>query len=72
MIIGSKRKILSENYATTPNKELSLMLGLSVGMVKRYAGQMGLRKDSEYLSSVHRECGLKSPMSKYWKCFRGK
>ena len=68
MSIGDQRKILSEKYATTPNKELAQMLGISVGMVMRYAYQIGLRKDPKYLSVLNRKCGLQSPVAKNWKC----
>lgn len=60
-------KILSERYATTPNTELSAMLGISVSMVIRRAGQLGLRKDRAYLSDVNRKCGMNSSISKHWK-----
>jgi len=63
-----ERKILSAYYANTPNKELSQMLGISVGMVMRYAYQMGLKKDPKYLSDTNRKCGMKSSLAKTWKC----
>lgn len=68
MSIGDQRKILSEKYATTPNKELAQRLGISVGMVMYYAYQMGLKKDPKYLSETNRKCGEKSPSAKHWKC----
>jgi len=63
-----ERKFLEKYYATTPNKDLSQMLGISVGMVMRYAYQIGLRKDPKYLSVLNRKCGLQSPVAKNWKC----
>lgn len=68
MSIGDQRKILSEKYATTPNKELAKLLGISVELVSKRARQIGLRKDPKYLSVVNRKCGLQSPVAKNWKC----
>lgn len=72
MSIGDQRKILSEKYATTPNKDLAKLLGISVELVSKRARQIGLRKDQKYLSEVNRKCGLKSPIAKYWKCYGNK
>ncbi len=68
MSIGEQRKILSEKYATTPNKELAKLLGISVELVSKRARQIGLLKDPKYLSVVNRKCGLQSPVAKNWKC----
>ena len=65
-----ERKILSAYYANTPNKELAERLGISVAMVRHHAYQMGLKKDSKYLSETNRRCGLNSPIAKTWKCNR--
>ena len=65
-----ERKILSAYYANTPNKELSQILGISVGMVMRYAYQMGLRKDPKYLSDTNRKCGMKAQFRINVKCNR--
>jgi len=62
------RRLLSACYADTPNKELAQMLGISIGMVMRYAYQLGLRKDPKYLSDTNRKCGMKSSVAKTWKC----
>lgn len=61
-------EILFVKYANTPNKELATMTGMSVGMVQRRAGQLGLKKDPKYLSAVNRKCGMKSSVAKNWKC----
>ncbi len=68
MSIGEQRQALRALYPTTPNKDLSKMLGMSVGMVQRYSYQMGLKKDPKYLSEVNRKCGMKSSSAKKWKC----
>ena len=62
-----EREILRAIYPTTPNKDLSKMLGMGVGMVQRYSYQMGLKKDPKYLSDVNRKCGMKSSVAKNWK-----
>ena len=67
MSIGDQRKILSEKYATTPNKELAKLLGISVALVAKRARENGLRKDPKYLSDVNRKCGMKSSVAKNWK-----
>ena len=72
MSIGDQRKILSEKYATTPNIVLSQMLGMTEYKVRYLAYQMGLRKDKSYISDVNRQCGVKSSVSKYWKCYGNK
>lgn len=68
MIDHEKKLILSARYADTPNSVLSKMLDISVGMVMRYAYQMGLKKDPKYLSEVNRKCGSHSSVARYWKC----
>jgi hypothetical protein len=65
---SEQNKILSQCYCDTPNKELSQRLDISVGMVMRYAYQLGLRKDPKYLSDTNRKCGMKSSVAKTWKC----
>lgn len=62
------RRLLSACYADTPNKVLAERLGVSFGMVMRYAYQLGLRKDPKYLSDTNRKCGMKSSVAKIWKC----
>ena len=46
-------------YPITPNAKLSMMLGMSTGMVQRRAYQLGLRKDGKYLSEVNSKAGRK-------------
>ncbi len=60
MGVGEQRRLLSERYATTPNIELSKILGISVSMVQKHARFLGLKKDPKYLSETNRRCGMLS------------
>lgn len=51
---------LRDMYPKTSCEELAIMLGLSIGMVKRRAYQLGLRKDMSYLSAVNKKNGHKT------------
>lgn len=67
MNIKDKKETLATLYATTSNVDLSRMLGLSVGMVQRYAGQMGLRKSASYISKVYSCNGMKGYMARHFR-----
>ena len=69
MDIKEQRAILKKMYATTPNAELSRMLGISEQMVRVRAYQMGIRKDRKYLSETNRKCAMKRSVSKKQKCY---
>ena len=63
-----ERQILREIYPNTPNAEISQRLGISVGMVMRFAYQMGLKKSQKYLSNTNRKCGVKTQFRINVKC----
>jgi hypothetical protein len=47
--------IVRKYYPTSPNNEVAEMCGVSVNRLIRKARELGLRKDSEYLSQVRRD-----------------
>lgn len=53
MLTKEQILFLKSCYATTSNADLSGMLGISIPMVSRQAGILGLRKDKNYLSDVN-------------------
>lgn len=51
---GNMLSILKRYYATTPNSELSGMLGISSRTIGRKASELGLKKDRKWLAEVQR------------------